>query len=68
MAKIRVDEPGFDAAVGADHQRRGDRQQPPAMALKLLKIDAELAVGLLDFVAHPEDQAKRQRIGQVEIG
>jgi len=68
MAKIGVDEPGFNPAVRAYHQRRGDGQRPAAMTLKSFKIDAELAVSLLDFLAHPEDQAERKRVGQIEVG
>jgi hypothetical protein len=49
----------FDAAVRADQQRGGDRQEPPAVALKLLEIDAELPVGLLDLVADPKHQPER---------
>src|SRR5882724_2708816 len=68
MAEIRVDEAGLDAAVLPYDQRRGDRQQPPAIALKLREVDAELAVHILDLVAHPEHEAKGERIGQIEVG
>jgi hypothetical protein len=65
MAKIGVDEPGPDPALPADHQGCGDRQQPPAMALKLF---AELPVALPNLVADPEDEAERERISQIEVG
>lgn len=57
----------IDAPILADHERRRDGQERPAMALKLLKIDAESPVSLLDFVTHPEDEAERQGVGEIEV-
>src|SRR3990170_1816882 len=68
MAEIRVDKTGFDAAVLADHEGCGYRQKPPALALKLFEIDAELPVGVLDLIADPEDETERERIRQIEVG
>ena len=62
VAEVGVDEPGLDAPILTNHERRRDRQQPAAIALKLLEIDTELPIGFLDLVAHPKHQAERERV------
>ena len=63
MAEVGIDKTGFDAAILADHEGCGYRQEPSTLALKPLEIDTKPPVGLLDLVADPEDEAKRERIG-----
>jgi hypothetical protein len=66
MAEIRIDEACLDAAGLSHDERRRDRQQPAAIPLKPLKIDPELALGVLDLVADPEHE--REGVSKIEVG
>ena len=66
--KVRIDEARLDAPVAPDDEGRRNGQEPAAISLELMKVDAELPVHLLDRVPNPEHEAERKGVYQVEVG
>lgn len=56
VPEIRVNKARFDAAVPANHDGCGDRQQPAAISVELLKVDTEALVHGHDLSADPEHE------------
>src|SRR5665811_267843 len=67
VPKVSLDEASFDLTIAPDNEGSRNGQEPCAVSLKPLKVDAELPVHLLDRLADPERETERKAVGQVQI-
>src|ERR1044072_8663386 len=67
LAEFNVHLPRLHPPVAADDELGRHRQEMTGVAVILLKLDTGFFVQAADLCPDPEDQAKRQRVTEIDI-